>query len=358
MMGLKQGLRKDLFKTTFVIGTVISGAVIFFLNPALSTPTLISVILTMVLGPVVSSIERQGVPRTRAIGLIMLTGTVLIGTSLYFATAALVSEWDSFSERAPAYFWALVEKMRVLESEWRERIPAISSINATDHIIGWAQRTGSWFINNSASLIGDLFTWMLIVPILSFAMLKDGRKLRKSFISLVPNRFFESTFIVSTQILKSISDYIRAKIVEATLVGLITWIGFAIVGAPYAFVLAVIAGITNILPYIGPLIGALPGILVVVFDPTLKPLLLPVALVYVVANVIDTALIFPLLVAKLVNLHPLALIVAVIIGQQYYGLVGMIVSIPVVAALKVILIEFHALVYENHPTRDHIEDLK
>ncbi|MGZ3699188.1 MAG: AI-2E family transporter, partial [Bdellovibrionota bacterium] len=160
-----------------------------------------------------------------------------------------------------------------------------------------------------------------------------------------------SFFIVSNEIADSISDYLRAKLVEATLVGVLTLGGMLIIGAPYAAVLAVFAGITNIIPYVGPLMGAVPGVLIASFDSTHPHLVWPVVIVYAAANIIDTFVIFPVVVAKLVNLHPLILIAVVAVGQTYYGLVGMLISIPIATAVKVMVGEIYSAVYEQRSSR-------
>jgi putative permease len=153
--------------------------------------------------------------------------------------------------------------------------------------------------------------------------------------------------MITTDIVNSISDYIRAKLIEAILVGTMVMVGLALVRAPYAVVLGVVAGVTNIVPYLGPILGAIPACLLVLFDQNQNTLVIPVLLVYVIANLIDTVVIFPLVVAKLVNLHPLILIAVVAVGQHYYGLVGMLISIPIATALKVVLLEIYMSVYES-----------
>src|SRR5690606_35986445 len=136
------------------------------------------------------------------------------------------------------------------------------------------------------------------------------------------------------------------------LVGLMTTVGLILIGAPYAAVLGVIAGVTNIVPYLGPFIGAIPGILIMAIEPHYRDLLWPTVIIYLIANIIDFVFIFPVIVAKLVDLHPLMLIGAVVVGQQYYGLVGMLVSIPIAAALKVILQEFYTIIYQPPRRRE------
>ncbi len=133
--------------------------------------------------------------------------------------------------------------------------------------------------------------------------------------------------------------------IEAFLVGAITTVGLALVGSPYAFVLGFWAGITNIIPYIGPFLGAVPGILIAAMSAGNHGFIWETVSVYAIANLIDALVIFPGIVAKLVNLNPLVLIASVVIGQYYYGVIGMLISIPIAAAIKVVLYEFYLIIY-------------
>jgi putative permease len=347
-------LRRDLLKLACVVAALLGTVAIFFVTPALSTPTFLSVVITMLLSPLVAALERRGYPRWLSITILFLA----IGGA--FASGGLVAlqsgevEWSSFKEKAPQYFDSTIQKIRGYEVAAKARYPFLSGVNPTDAIIAWGKETGAWFVKHGPALAGELLTWFFIVPFITFVMLNEGPAIRRRFFQLVPNRFFEVTFLATNDILTSIADYLRAKLVEAGLVGLMTGVGLAAVGAPYSIVLGIVAGVTNIVPYLGPVLGAVPGLLVVAFDPATQGLLLPVAMIYVIANVIDMVLIFPLVVAKLVNLHPLLLIAVVVVGQQYYGLVGMLISIPIASALKVVLQEIYSAVYE-HRTRGRSE---
>ena len=115
--------------------------------------------------------------------------------------------------------------------------------------------------------------------------------------------------------------------------------------ASYAFLLG--CGATNPIPYLGPVIGAVPGILFAILDPVVPNQLAYVLLIYVAANVVDTVLIFPLVVAKIVNLHPLMVIICVILGSQLFGIVGMIVAVPITSILKILIQEAHSRVYDR-----------
>ena len=176
--------------------------------------------------------------------------------------------------------------------------------------------------------------------------MSEGRKIRRGFFQLVPNRFFESVFIVTHGVGSALSDYLRAKLIEAFLVGLITAAGLSLIHAQYAIVLGFWAGVTNILPYIGPILGAVPGLAIAALDAHGNAgAIWASAMVYGSANMIDAMVIFPGVVAKLVKLPPLVLIASVILGQYYGGIVGMLVSIPIAAAIKVLLSELYVIIY-------------
>lgn len=106
------------------------------------------------------------------------------------------------------------------------------------------------------------------------------------------------------------------------------------VGFEYALLLAVFAGLSNLIPYIGPVVGAIPAVLIVLVNSVPGLEFLIVIAVYIVAQLIDNFFIIPLVVAKIVNLHPVTVAIVIIIGAQIGGILGMIISIPVACILK------------------------
>ena len=129
--------------------------------------------------------------------------------------------------------------------------------------------------------------------------------------------------------------------IEGLLLGIMVGAALSFLDFPYPIALACIAGLTNIVPYLGPVLGALPGLLIAMFDPTIGIHVNSVFLAYLIPNLIDMTFIFPVIVAKLVNLHPLLLLVSVILGQNYAGVAGMLLSIPLATILKIVLQEIY-----------------
>ncbi len=343
--------KRDMIKLLFMLTTILGVAIIFVINTPLSTPTLIALIITMLVSPLLKSIERKGYPRTLSIVGLFLAIFGLLGGASFVLTRYLSREWSSFQENVPLLFQKGAERMQEIEGNWKAQYSFLSDLDLTQSIIDWGEKTGTWFITNGPQLMGEIMSWALIVPILSFFMLKDGRKIRKRFFELVPNRFFERAFMITTGVSTAVSCYMRAKIIEAFLVATMTALGLWLIDCPYALVLGIIVGVTNIIPYVGPFFGAAPGMLLCLFEPSYASLLLPVSMVYLVANIIDFAFIFPVVVGNLVQMHPLILIGVVVLGQQYYGLIGMLISIPIAAALKVFIQEIYNVIYDPLKSR-------
>ena len=120
-----------------------------------------------------------------------------------------------------------------------------------------------------------------------------------------------------------------------------------IIGYPFAFLLGLVAALTNILPYIGPFIGFAPALIIGLVDQNPNTTLGAMAILYIVANVIDLALVFPLLVSKIVNLHPLIVVMSVIVGSQFGGVVGMIISIPLAAFFQLFVNQIYTEIYTS-----------
>ena len=108
-------------------------------------------------------------------------------------------------------------------------------------------------------------------------------------------------------------------------------------GCPYPVLLGLIAGLTNLIPYLGPILGAVPAFLIAMVNGYSSLQLVSLALVYLIAQIFDAGILIPVLVAKIVDLHPVTVIVVIIAGAQVMGIVGMIISIPVAATMKVTL---------------------
>jgi len=215
-------------------------------------------------------------------------------------------------------------------------------------IIGTSKEYLQGALLSIPSQLANILEWIFLVPLFLFFLLQDLHRFKRMFLRTVPNSIFERIYSLTHQFNKKLGDYIFAKFIEATILGVIITSSLLILDVRFAFLFGTIAAVTNIIPYVGPLIGMLPGILLSLAEYGPGTTFYWVAMIYIVANVIDLAIIFPILVSKIVDLHPVLVVLSVILGSQFMGVMGMIISIPVAAALKLIVEELFRELYSNY----------
>ena len=154
-------------------------------------------------------------------------------------------------------------------------------------------------------------------------------------IELVPNAYFELTLNLLHQINGQIGGYIRGQLLSVFLVASLSVTGLFIVGMPYFLPVGVLAGIANMIPYLGPLIGIVSATIVALAMGKGFGMVMWVIVVFLIIQIIDNILIQPMVVAKSVDLHPLIVLVVVMIGSDLMGIVGMLVAVPFTGILKV-----------------------
>jgi putative permease len=318
---------------------------VFFLTPSLRPASFLTLITVLFLGPPVRFLQGRGIPRPASIlGLYVLV-------SLFFFLVAnqliktLILQWSNLIEVLPALGAAAIDRLSGLEQRLEGAIPMEVNFGLKDRLLQAGMKLREWALTHVPALLGDLASSMMLAPIFSFFILKDGGEMRRQFERLIPASYARNTLTVIDKISVSIGKFLRAKMIEGVLVGLLCYLGLKIIEAPFSGVFAVIAGITNVIPYLGPVLGILPPALVLGFqDPPVN--LIPMLLVFFIANAIDMILIFPVFVARLVNLSPLSLLAAVAVGQEIYGVVGMLIAVPAASALKIILKEVIEILYQ------------
>ncbi len=169
----------------------------------------------------------------------------------------------------------------------------------------------------------DIFFILFIV----FYLLHDFQNVRSAIMSLVPQAYFSHAEQIINIIDLNFGSYIRGNIVRCAIVGLITGLFLNFLGMPYALLLGIVAGVLNIIMYIGPFLAAIPAVIFSFSPLTPSPHLIIIS--YVAIQIIDGTLLAPYLVGQAVKLKPITVIVGLLIGQQLAGFLGMILSTPI-----------------------------
>lgn len=344
---LQTALRRErLLKLTAVSLVLITGGTILLAVNNMLVSFILAFVINYLMAPIVGFLERRGLPRQTAILIPFLAGGAVIGFGIYKVLPLITEQLTLLESHLPKYQIDLMNLVSATENRFRGFLNTYN--------INFSQSINSWILSKTAevssflpSAISGSITVLLLSPFFAFFMLQDGRRISRSLLSLVPNNLFELALNLHYQLNEQVGGFIRARFLEAAIVGFVVWLGLQVCGFPYATLLGVFAGATNLIPYIGPVIGAVPAVLIALISNesmvtnSMSLNLIIVTSIYFFAQLVDIVFIIPLVVAKIVNLHPVTVIIVIIIGSQVMGIVGMVISIPVASATKLIFRTFY-----------------
>ena len=157
---------------------------------------------------------------------------------------------------------------------------------------------------------------------------------------MMPNKYFEMAYWIIKKVSLTLGLFVRAWIFDATFVGTLIGFGFFLIGVPNALPLGVIAGLGHLIPYFGPIIGGVPAIIISIMsgDTSQIPLIIIIVLgVYA----IDNGFVQPIVFGKSVDIHPILIILLIIAGSQLFGLIGMLLAVPVATVIKTMAKEIY-----------------
>ena len=176
---------------------------------------------------------------------------------------------------------------------------------------------------------------IIITPIITFYYLKDKDNILKAITGNLPKNALSKIKELGRDIDKVLGGFIKGQITVAAFVGILTGIGCFFIGVPYALTIGLVAGITNIIPYFGPWLG---GILPVVLAFMERPLMaLWVVILILVIQQIESAFLSPQIMSHSVGLHPLLVMFSVLFFGSMFGILGMIIGVPLMGVLKILL---------------------
>jgi len=326
--------RINVIKLLVFLGILVVGTSILFLINNLFVSFLLAFVIAYLARPLIVPLERAGFSYNKALILIFLLGFGLTSAVLGLWGVPLISkqvihlqtEWPRYSEE-------LLGLMETLEQKAKNYLGLNIQIKekGKEKLLSFSQV----LLKDLPSLLLQMLSVLLLAPFLAFFMLKDSHKMSKRFMLLVPNNVFEMVLDLQYQINQQLGQFIRARFVEAVIVGIITFIGLSLISFPFAFLLGFFAAITNLIPYIGPIIGAIPAVAIALVNHYETWQIFLVIGIYAITQLIDAGILVPILVAKIVNLHPVTVVLLIILGGQFMGILGMIISIPLANAIKV-----------------------
>lgn len=330
----------------FFVSIIVLFCTLVLALPRISIPLSMAYILSLALTPIVSSLMALKLSKTMSTVLIFIILGILIGWPLAKIIPMLSTESQNIQNIIPQIEHYVIQQFQLVKEFIKMK---------TGHEIGDVyvyqgleelQRWSTGFVVRIPNYLANLMEWIFLVPFFTFFIIRDSDSFKKTLLSFTPNMIFERFYYVMHVFNRQLGNYFFAKFVEAIIVGGIITAGLLIMDIKYAVILGFVAGLTNIVPYVGPFLGIIPALVLGMLEYGMtSPTMGAILILYAVANVVDIFFVFPFLVSKIVNLHPMIVAVSVIVGSHYMGITGMVISIPVVAAIKLIITEIYNEIY-------------
>jgi putative permease len=339
-------LLKDWFRRSFsdpqvvILGLVLIlfFAVVVGLGAWLA-PMFASIVIAYLLEAVVNRLQRFGMPRMVAVVIVFLLFMALLFFLLFGLVPLVSRQLSQLVQQLPNYIAQGQELLKQLPQAYPELVSVDQAESITaqlgQEVANLGQQALGWSLASVVSIIA-LVVYLVLVPVLVFFLLKD----KNLIIGWITDRLPRDRSLVNRVWVESeaqIANYVRGKVVEIIIVGAVTYVTFMILGLQYAALLATLVGFSVLVPYVGAAVVTVPIALVAYFQFGWSWDFGQVVIAYAIIQALDGNLLVPLLFSEVVNMHPVAIILAILVFGGLWGFWGIFFAIPLATFVKAVI---------------------
>lgn len=323
-----------------------------FIN-LIAFPIILSGVLYYLFEPLVFKMVTLGIKRKYAIWLIFFILILLIVWGMSSLIPALRQQGMAFIDNIPDYNEQIKDIIQQLPFNL-DRLILESNLSLFFSSIDWNSISeqinvliSSTFggIGNVIGTVAQIVTGIVTMPVILYYLLLDGHQLPNEILYHIPSKYRVSFGKILFKSNHQISQYIRGQIVVAVTVGVLFAIGYTIIGIDYAVSLAVIAGIMNIIPYLGSIIAVVPALIIGLL--TSPYMLIKVMIVVGLEQLIEGRIVSPQILGNNLKIHPITILFILLGGARLFGVSGLILAVPGYAIIKVLITEIYHYIREN-----------
>lgn len=304
----------------------------------IAAPIIIALILYYLFNPVINFMERYNIKRVWGIVILFLAiiglFTLVVNLLIPVVSAQfqrLVHDFPIYLNRVTSF---INDMMHIpLLSDYSQQIEkAFQSLQ--DKLPSLTNTFGSK-IRTFAEVLVNITVAIVTVPFVLFFMLKDGFRFKQATIKVVPPKFRKDVHDLLDKMSERVGSYIQGQIIVSFCIGILLLIGYSIIGLDYALILASVAAVTSVVPYLGPTIAISPAIIIALMSSPF--MLVKLIIVWTLVQFIEGHFISPNVMGKTLQIHPLTIIFVLLCAGNLLGVVGVILGIPAYAILKVLV---------------------
>ena len=329
----------------FGLAALLVTIVVLFLLRDFLGAFVIGAAIAFLIQPAVARLHALGIPRPIGIALVFIAIIVALGGLVLLIVPLGVSEVNQLQVQAPGLAAAAQQKLAGLQPisvfgiavDLKAMTETINS-HLREYILG---QFGNALTIGLTAL--TMILQLLLMFIVAFLMALEAPAVRRDLRRIVPSDYRNDFDQIWRKVRKMLYGYIRGQLIVAALIGVCCGVACWAIGLPDPIALGLIAGTTALIPYLGPFIGAVPAILVGLAQGPSKALL--VALLYLLISNVILNIVYPKVVGDAVRLPPLLVIVALIAGFSWGGILGMFVAVPIAATLRILFEHIYPRLY-------------
>lgn len=326
----------------------------------IAAPIIVSLILFYLFNPLVNLMERYRIPRLLGITIIYVAVVGIITLIVNLLIPIIGSQIEVLIKNSPHYLNKITQSIEKITTnsflssymsqvnDWLEsaqkKIPSMLS----EYFDGFGPKLASF-----AEAVSNVGVVIVTTPFILFFMLKDGHRFKDYTTKIMPPKFRKDFHDLLEKMSVQVGSYIQGQIIVSFCIGVLLLIGYSIIGLKYPLVLASIAAVTSVVPYLGPTIAISPAIVIAII--TSPWMLLKLVIVWTLVQFFEGHFISPNVMGKTLKIHPLTIIFILLCAGNLMNVVGVIIGIPLYAVLKV-LVSHIFLLFKRRYNRYYGED--
>jgi predicted PurR-regulated permease PerM len=327
------------------IGVIILGYLMLrlmvYVNPVVP-PLLIAVAVVYLLNPLVSALQRRGVPRVAGAGIVYVLFLCIVALLISLLVPVVARQVTEVVTHFPDYLTdAQAYARRVAARFGQEPNFRLDAEQVREWLsAGESRQTVTRYLTGLRSVTTSVISGLIIFvigPVMAFYLLVDLPRLERGAMALIPPGRRDEIRGLMDRIGQAVGGFFRGQLLVALFVGVASSIGLWLIGLPFWLLVGMVAGVFNLVPLVGPFIGG--GLAVIIALLSGEPLkAVWAALVLLIVQQIDNHLISPNVMSRTVQLHPVVVMLALLVGASFAGLFGMLIIVPLVAVAKIVFL--------------------
>ncbi len=303
----------------------------FYLIKEVLAVLFVSLVLAAALDPWIDWLERWKIPRGVGVLVVYLIIISIIVGLGYVLIPAVTNEFATLTKESPQYYQELANWWNLFQGGRNDTQDVIQNVqssiqNITPQLFTFAGN----FAGGLAAIIG--------VAVLTFYLTVEESAVKIFVRSVIPTQYQPYTIKKINQIQMKLGQWIRGQLILSLIIAVCTYIGLLIIGVKFALVLALIAGVAELVPFIGPILSAIPSLFFALTDSPLKAIF--VVILYVVIQQLENNLLVPKVMQKTVGLNPIAVLLVLLIGAKLAGVVGLLLAVPTATIVSIFIEDF------------------